>query len=154
MIELVKEDAAGSQRGRFAARAAREADEVTAVVTVLARYVSRSDPPIVLEELLTLATPVYGEASSVHDPMSLVRSPGMPLGHSPSEIQEAGEKTLAQGSLRRLISENIDSRRQALEDRQAAIAGGGHEWTKGVDVLEVASTDLLAVSLFFPAHGA
>ncbi|HXF72198.1 MAG TPA: helicase-related protein, partial [Actinomycetota bacterium] len=44
LIDLVREDAAGTQRGRFAARATPAASEVTAVVHVLARYVAASDP--------------------------------------------------------------------------------------------------------------
>lgn len=153
LIDLVREEAAGTARGRFAARATLRASEVTAVVHALARYVAASDPPLVLEELVPLAFPVWRDGASPHDPLELLRAPAAPLRHPPSEISEAGRDALANPALPSLVQAAVDARREELEERQRAVAAAGKERTAGVDVLELASTDLLALTLVYPAHG-
>ncbi|MGH9319085.1 MAG: hypothetical protein ACRD3V_04240, partial [Vicinamibacteria bacterium] len=153
LIELVKDEAAGRERGRFSSRAVQGANEVTAVHHVLTRYVTASAPPVVLEELLALAVPVFRDGASAQDALVLLRSPAAPLAHSREEIEEAGREALAHPSLELVVGEAVERRRRELEQRQRAIAAAGGEWTAGVDVLEVASTDRLSLTIVFPGHG-
>jgi ERCC4-related helicase len=131
--------------GRVASRTAR-VPEVTAAVWLLIRYATRSDPPVLLEELVPVAVPVWGEGRPV-DVVEALASASNDSGKDADDVAEAVTALLARPDL--------EARLTACTSERAGLLARRHEgldapWAAGLDHVEVMSRDLLAVTLLYP----
>jgi len=152
LIELVRDAAAGTHEGRVAARGCRDVREVTAILHVLTRYVTSSDPPVVMEELIPVVFAPYGGKTPEVDPHTLLRAPAAPVPHTEKELRALCTAALAAPHLPARVDEEIGRRRRLLEERQASIRRLASAWAEGMDRVEVASADWLTLTLLVPAH--
>ena len=152
LVENVRYAAAGTEGGRVSARATRAVKEVTAVVHVLARFVTASEPPVLMEELLPLAFKPYGGKPPEASADELLRSPPQPLNWSRGDIQGAAAEALGTDELPALVEHAVETRRLQLVERQKEIARMASDWARGMDDVRVASTDLLTLTILIP-HG-
>ncbi len=153
LIEQVRDAAAGTHEGRVALRGSREVGEVAAVLHVLARYVTASDPPVVMEELIPVAFRPYSESLVDLDPDLLLRAPGAPIPHSAAELQDLCAEAMAAQHLPALVANAVEERRCLLARRQASIRNLASAWAEGMDSVEVASADWLTLTVLVPANG-
>jgi ERCC4-related helicase len=157
---------APSHYGRTAYVVTPEVDQVTAVFHLLARYVVRTEPTSIIEELLPVAVPVYGREPVVDsgdaarrladvEPSSQTRTTG--------EVQEVLADALSVGGLGRLLEEAVEARRLKLVTerermqrstlrRQMSHREGAQpaEWLAGIADLAPGSFDLLTVTILYP----
>ncbi|RME54160.1 MAG: helicase [Deltaproteobacteria bacterium] len=152
LIDTVREAAAGTQEGRVAVRGSREVPEVTAILHVLPRYVTASDPPVVMEELIPVLFRPYGGSVLDVDAYVLMRAPAAPLPHTESELRDLCRDALATESLPSRVDAAVEARRAELQARQASVRRLASAWAEGMDRVEVASVDWLTLTLLVPAN--
>ena len=152
LVESVQHVLAGTEGGRIAARGSKEVKEVTAIVHVLARFVTASEPPVLMEELIPFAFLPYGGKLASADPIALLRAAPQPLTFTQADVKEAAADTLNSAKLDQFIADSVEHRRQQLAKRQSEIARVSSAWARGMDDVSVASKDLLTLTLLIP-HG-
>ncbi len=153
LIEQVRDAAAGSQRGRVSARGSREVREVTAILHVLARFVTSSETPVVMEELIPVLFAPYKENRPDLDAHALLRAPAGPIPHAEAELRELCSDALGAAHLGAQVKEEVEDRRRLLEERQASIRRLATTWTEGMERVDVASVDWLTLTLLVPVDG-
>lgn len=161
LIEAVKETALTDEEryGRTATRGSTEADEPTAVYTSLVRYVADTDPdPTIMEELVQVGLPIYGDEPLDQATVeALEQSEAKPVQHSRMEKQDDMEAAIHhegfEGTQQRRAGERkdviVDQRKQM---RQHLEESGSVGWLSGIDDIEVASMDLLTVSVYYQSN--
>lgn len=152
LVEEVQHSLAGTESGRVAARGSKEVKEVTAVVHILARFVTASEPPVLMEELIPLAFKPYGGKPVDADPVELLRAAPQPCTFTEKDVAECAADALAASGLKDLMNQAVNARLQKLVQRQSEIARMASQWAAGMDVVRVASVDLLTLTLLIP-HG-
>lgn len=153
LVEEVLGQRGERQAGRFAARGCAEVDEFVAVVHLLVRFVAATAPPTLMEELIPVLVPVYGDAPPAGDPERLMRTVARPILHQYSELTEAAVELLANPLLSSLTHAAVQARMQDLRHRQDSVSGLGARWGEGAARVEVASVDRVAITLLVPAGG-
>ncbi|MFP9192770.1 helicase-related protein [Natrialbaceae archaeon A-CW1-1] len=161
LIEAVKEIALTDEDhyGRTATRGSSEADEPTAVYTALVRYVADTDPdPTIMEELVQVGLPIYGDTPLDQDAVdTLERSDAKPAQRSRMEkeddLEAAVEHDAFDNALRSRAEDRrdtiIEQRTQMREQLEESDAGS---WLSGIDDIEIASKDLLTVTVYYPSN--
>ncbi len=152
LIEFVQRRAQGIEAGRVAARGSDQVREVTAVFHILARYVTASDPPVLMEELIPLATHPFSNSPVVEDPLALIRSDPSPTAHAEAALRKMAEDALSDARLDAQVREAVEARRQLLEARQRDIGDVSGEWARGMERVSIASVDILSITLVVPAR--
>jgi ERCC4-related helicase len=152
LIESVQHVVIGGEDGRIAARGSSAVSEVTAIVHLLARFVTASEPPVLMEELIPFAFLPYTGTKAKADPIELLRMPAQPLYWNETDIREVAGDSLQMDGLQTLIAETVEARLDSLTRRQSEIANMSGTWAKGIDDVHVASVDLLTLTLLEP-HG-
>ncbi len=152
LVEGVQHTLAGTESGRVAARGSKEVKEVTGVVHILARFVTASEPPVLMEELIPLAFRPYGGKPVDADPLELLRAAPQPFAFTEKDVAEFAADALAASGLKGLMDQAVENRRQQLVQRQSEIARMASQWAAGMDDVRVASVDLLTLTLLIP-HG-
>ncbi|MBN1978380.1 MAG: DEAD/DEAH box helicase [Anaerolineae bacterium] len=167
LIEEVKQnafraDGAGDaiHYGRTAYVVTPDVDEVTALFHLLARYVVNTAPVSIVEELLPVAAPVYGDNPLPAEATRRLLGvrPGSEI-RTDVEAREALVDALGAEGLRILLENAVETRRQELvaerrgmreqmEQREGAQTA---EWLGGIDDLSPGSFDLLTTTILFPA---
>jgi hypothetical protein len=157
--------------GRTAYVVTPDVSEVAALFHLLVRYAVNTEPASIIEELLPVAVPIYGdqrasEACPSKACPAISGQVAQVLNARPSsqtraeaEVREALSDALAIEGLERLLQDAVEARRQALvaerqRMRQQMEATGGAQtaaWLRGIDDLSPGSYDLLTVTVFFPA---
>ena len=133
-------------RGRIAARSA-PVGEVTAAVWVLVRFAARSDPPVLLEELVPLAVPVWGNSPVPPDIGPVLAASGLDAHQDAEDIEEAAEALLGRADLDARIEAFARGRARLLADRHAELDAA---WASGLDRVEVMSVDVVGATLCWP----
>lgn len=157
LIDLVRDEGIGDmdtlQRGRVSGYAHPAASEVIAVLHVLARYVTDSTPPVLLEELIPVAFPVWSD-----DP-SLLRGPALeailgaeraPGSMTHLDLVEAATRALMNAESQALIEKALEVRRLELARVGDQLSEAAGEWAAGMGELQLASQDLLTISIAEP----
>ena len=148
LVELVRDRAlAPAGPGRVTGWATAAVDEVTGIVHLLARYVALADPPVVLEELVRIALQVWSDGEPVANVDSLAEAPPVSGAYNAADIAEAAAELLAKSDLRRHINDNLEALRSELGQRHASLRG---EWAVGLERIELASFDPIAITILFP----
>ena len=125
------------------------------MLTLLVRFATQTTPSQVFEDLVTLAFPVYSERvlpPELADKLSKAKP--VPGHLSPQELSEVVTDALSRGDLSELISNRIDARlAEILADRRAFQQSLNREvaWLDGSDNIAPASSDILAVTILWPA---
>jgi hypothetical protein len=145
---------AQARYGRTSLLLTGEVSEMTALYTLLVRYTTATNPPQILEDLLTLAAPLYSEGILDETAVGrLLEARPAPGTVTPGEAREVLSNALGRSDLEQLFATSVEARRQALEadrrrlreelQRQAG-------WLEGADHLSVSSWDLLSVKVLWP----
>jgi hypothetical protein len=122
-------------------------DEVTGIVHLLARYVASADPPVVLEELVRVALPVWTDGGAVADVDSLAEAAPATGAYNAADVAEAAGELLAKQDLRRRIADRLETLRVEMRERHSSLRG---EWALGLEHIELASFDPVAITILFP----
>lgn len=136
--------------GRIAALHTPDVERVTGILHILARYVALGDPPVLLEELTQIASPIFGD-HDVPSAESLSRpSPGAGT-RSSREVSEDAHELIDRPDLPDRVEAAVQARRDEIAAMHADLEA---PWAKGLDRVEVASWDLVAVTVLYPAEPA
>jgi ERCC4-related helicase len=152
---------APSHYGRTAYVVTPEVNEVTAVFQLLARYVVRTEPTSIIEELLPVAVPVYGREPAAISGDAAGRLADLepsPQTRTTGEVQEALTDALSITGLESRLEEAVEARRLKLvAERERMQAQMAHredaqpaEWLAGIADLAPGSFDLLTVTILYP----
>jgi ERCC4-related helicase len=164
LVERVKQEAfrrEDENYGRTAYLVTPDVEEVTVVFHLLARYVAQTDPVSIMEELLPVAVPVYGEGVATgEEARALFSSAPSPGTRTDWEVGDTLEEAFARPDLEETLEEAVAERREALvRERQAmqetmrAQSGDGAapEWTEGLGAIAPGTYDMLTATVYYPA---
>jgi hypothetical protein len=161
LIEEVKQGAFSETEhyGRTACIVTPDVEEVTALFHLLARYVVNTQPTSIVEELLPVALPVYGDGPLDAEAIRrLLRVTPTSETRTEAEVRETLADALAIEGLEELLDEAVERRRQELaaerrgmrEQMEGRADAQTAEWLQGIDDLSPGSFDLLTVTIYFP----
>ena len=161
LIEAVKETALTDEDryGRTATRGTTEVDQPTAVYTALVRYVADTDPdPTIMEELVQVGLPVYDSGTLDQELVkSLEETEARPVQRSSQEKQTDLRHAIEHDDLDDALDEIAEQRRdkiveQRTEMRERLEEAGSGGWATGIDEVDIASIDLLTVTIYYPSN--
>jgi superfamily II DNA or RNA helicase len=149
LVDLVRDRALGPEaNGRVTGWTTRAVTEVIGVVHLLARYVASSTPPVVLEELVALACPVFSEGNVDADADALLEAdPAPDPARRAVDVVEAARELLERADLTERIDARLESLRAQLIARHRTLKGG---WAAGLEHVDLASHDPIALTILFP----
>lgn len=159
LIEISKQTAFTDEErnGRTAAQGSAEIEEDTVVYTILARYVAHTEPdPTIMEELVEVALPLFGDNSLGETEIDRITdSEAKPVGRAEQEIKADLEDALDHPQLEAAIDERVSTRRSEIEAERTSMRKrlelvSDSSWLEGIDNITIGSTDLLAVTLYYP----
>ena len=161
LIDEVKQGAFRNTEhyGRTACIITSGVEEVTALFHLLACYVVNTQPTSIVEELLPVAVPVYGDRPlDLEVTRRLLRVTPTSETRTEAEVRDALADALAIEDLEELLEQAVERRRQELvaerrsmreqmEKRSDTQAAG---WLWGIDNLSPGSFDLLTLTVLWP----
>ncbi|WP_256567249.1 helicase-related protein [Natrinema gelatinilyticum] len=159
LIEIAKQTAFtdDDRNGRTAAQGSAVVEEETAVYTILARYVAHTEPdPTIMEELVEVALPLLGDEPLEPGVIErITESDAKPVGRAEQEIKADLEEALDRPHLEAAIDNRVSTREAEIEAERASMrerleSVSDSSWLDGIDDVTVGSTDLLAVTLYYP----
>lgn len=163
MLDILKREAFEPESGREDARIGygrtavmltKDAAEMTALYTLLVRFTTNTQPAQILEDLLTVAAPLYSEEPVNEQEVTRLLHARPAAGTvSPAECREVLSDALERADLEALIGNGIETRRRALETERfelREILQPQAGWLAGADQLSVSSWDLLSVKVLWP----
>lgn len=162
LIEMTKREAFepdpsdATRYGRTAVMLTKDAPEVTALYTLLVRFVVGTQPPQILEDLMTVALPVYGEQPfDAEITRNLIHAKPVAGKLTMQEQKDVIAEALNRADFEKHASKLIEVRRKSLvEERrslQAKLTKGEAPWLKGADEISIGSWDLLAIKVLWAA---
>lgn len=160
LMDLIKQETFNLEHGsygRSAAMLTNDVKEMTAVLTLLVRFVTDTTPVQIFEDLVTLALPVYSEKKYNKDEMENLADANPAAGRlTNDEVTETLEYVLQRADLTKLIEERIHARKdEVIKDRKdfRQSLNRDVEWLTDSDKIDVGSWDILAVNILWPAGG-
>ena len=157
LVDLVRDEGLGTmddtQVGRVCGYASPHAGEVTVLVHVLARYVTQSEPPVMMEELVPVAIRLFADPPALLDPEAAQRlaGPDRALGSlDPSDVVDYAREALGLAEFDTLIAGALDRRAGDLVARGQLIEEAASSWAAGMGELSLASRDVLTVAVVEP----
>lgn len=132
-------------RGRVAARIVDTAAGRAVLLHALIRYVAHADPPVLLEELVPIGYQL-STGDSV-DPTALLSAPAGAGSQHRDDVLEDTAHVLADPELRDRLQAVALRRAATLADRHASLVAA---WANGLSQVEPTSTDLVAMTMFYP----
>ena len=161
LVEAVKETALTDEDryGRTATRGSDEAEEPTAVYTTLVRYVADTDPnPTIMEELVQIGLPIYGDTPLDQETVdALEASEAKPVQRSSMEKKDDLRAAIEHETFNQAIQQQAEERRNAIIEQRQQMReeledSGTGGWMSGIDDIEIASKDLLTVTVYYPGN--
>ncbi|MFO8145168.1 MAG: helicase-related protein [Candidatus Syntrophosphaera sp.] len=141
--------------GRTAVEYSPDVVETTAMYSLLVRYVTQTDPPQILEDIVTVGLPVYGEDPLPTDQTNKLKKAGVVRGTlTEDEKVDVLRDALEREDLDHILSSSVQLQKESLEEERRQLQqrlGEDVAWLEGADELEVGSWDLLAVKILWPA---
>ncbi len=156
LVDLVRDEGVGnldgSQVGRVTGYAHPSASEVTVLAHVLARFLSASAPPVLMEELVPVAVRPWSEQAVVPSEEAVgLLSPARAMSTLyPSDVADAVSEVVRNGTLDAAIAHAIGERQADLESRGRQLAQAGGPWAAGMADLSLASRDILTLTVVEP----
>jgi hypothetical protein len=135
----------------------KDAPEVTALYTLLVRFVVGTQPPQILEDLMTIAIPVYGEQPfDAETTRKLVHAKPVAGKLTMQEQKDVIAESLNRADFESHADELIEARKKSLAEERRSLQSkltdaGQAPWLKGADEISVGSWDLLAVKVLWAA---
>ncbi len=160
LIEAVKETALTDEDryGRTATLGTAEVDQPTAVYTALVRYVAQTEPEsTIMEELVRVGLPVYGSGSLSQEQVeSIGQSEPKPVQPSSHEKQIDLENAIEHDDLDAALDATAEQHRDIIIEERTEmrenIDTSESSWTTGIDEVDIASIDLLTVTIYYPSE--
>jgi ERCC4-related helicase len=157
LMDLIKQktfDLKDATYGRTTAILTKDVTETTALVTILARFITKTKPIEVYEDLVTIAFPVYSEGSfSVEDVARFSQLPSSGGNLTKDEVKDVIQDVLNRKGLETIIEKALDKRVLIISSqRQQMIESLGQniEWLQKTEKLSIGSWDLLALKILWP----
>ncbi len=158
LIDLIKLEAFNAEKGAYGRSAAiltGDVSETSAILTLLVRYVTQTNPAEIFEDLVTIAFPVYSERTLSDAETSRMMNAAPASGSlSNDEVQEVLGDVLSRYDLKKVIEENIAARKKHIAAERKTIRESlqrDAEWLEKAEELSIGSWDLLAVKILWPA---
>ena len=148
LVDISRDRAANPDATGRVAGAVADLEVVTVVLHVLARYVAAGDPPVLLEEIIPVSLPVWGN-DEVPPGAQLLTSADSNHGRPHAELAEATRAVLARDDLRPTVASVVQERAAALAVKHSALE---EEWAQGLDHVEPVSWDVVAATICFPRN--
>ncbi len=159
LIEKIKYSSLNEKEryGRTAAVKVEIKYPVTAIFHILARYIVDTEPKSIIEELFDVGIEVYdGEILSEESVEAIKNANIVIMDRTMDEIKKDIKKSVKIPNLHQMINEQTNQRclkiiderkqmKQKLEDEAPK------EWLEGIDKISVGSTDIMAVTLYYPS---
>jgi superfamily II DNA or RNA helicase len=140
--------------GRTAVETSPDVPEMTALYSLLVRYVTRTQPVQILEDIHTVGVPLYGDHRlPAEETTRLTQAEVTHMALTEDEKKEVLAEALARKDLEALLEEGAAARRAVLEEqrrRWQEQLGEDLAWLEGAAELETGSWDLLAVRVLWP----
>jgi hypothetical protein len=161
LIEMTKREAFepdpsdATRYGRTAVMLTKDAPEVTALYTLLVRFVVGTQPPQILEDLMTIAIPVYGDQPlDAEKTRVLIHAKPTPGTLTMQEQKEVIADALKRADFEKHADELIEARKKSLIEERRALQSkltdaGQAPWLAGADQISIGSWDLLAVKVLW-----
>ncbi|SDD26297.1 SNF2-related protein [Auraticoccus monumenti] len=147
LVDISREQAHNpSFSGRVAGMISQDATALTAVAHVLMRYVARGTPPVLLEELVPVVLPVYGDALDPDAVQHLRGRAGAGL-KDRHDLQEDAKAVLCRQTVRNDIAAVATARAASMAERHAEL---DDKWAAGLNDVTPMSQDLVALTLVYP----
>jgi hypothetical protein len=146
LVDISRDRAANPDATGRIAGAIADTEVVAMVLHVLARYVAAGDPPVLLEEILHVSLPVWGDDLVPTGPQ-LISTISYDHGRPHGELAEAGGSALNRVDLRPTVEKLVAERAAALGAKHSALE---EEWARGLDRVESVSWDVVAATICFP----
>ncbi len=161
LIEHIKISAFEDEEryGRTAYLSSGELEEVVAVYRLLVRYSVETTPRSILEEIVNVGVPVYGEGQIPEEILNRLLTLSPESGGERAEVAVRETLTDALGrDLEPIFNQVVEERKDLLVEertkfRERFETEGAAEWVQGVDKVTVASRDLLTITLYYPVLG-
>ena len=158
LIEKIKYSSLNEKEnyGRTAVVKVKENIPVTTVFHILARYIVDTEPKSIIEELFDVGIEVFTkEVVSIERVEAVKKAKIVKMDRTIEEIANDLKESIELPNLHQIINEQtyqrcskiIDERKQMkkkLEDEAPK------EWLEGIDEISVGSTDIMAVTLYYP----
>ncbi len=160
LMDLIKQETfnlEGGSYGRSAGLLTEDVQQMTAVITLLVRFVTHTTPKQIFEDLVSLGVHIYSEdAIAPHKLEALLSAQPAPGFLPPSDVGEALQDLFTRDDLHNLIEDRIqDRQREVIATRKTFRQSLKREiaWLGESDNIEVGSWDILAVNILWPAGG-
>jgi superfamily II DNA or RNA helicase len=167
LVEVVKQETfrpSEEHYGRTSYYVVEEAEEVSAVFHLLARYAVAGEegaPSSVLEELVPVGLPVYGEnLLTPEQTQALVEADPTAQTRTDAEVQDTIEdlfdfredlQDTLRETVRRRRKEIAEERQQIRQELSERGENQPTEWAEGIDEVAEGSFDVLTMTIFYPA---
>ncbi len=167
LVEVVKQETfrpSEEHYGRTSYYVVEEAEEVSAVFHLLARYAVGGEegaPSSVLEELVPVGLPVYGgDTLTEVQTEALLEAEATPQTRTDAEVRETIEDLFGfredlQESLRGAVAERRTEIAEQRERIREELSSRGDrqptEWAEGIDEVAEGSFDVLTMTAYYPA---
>ena len=158
-IELVRQsvfDGKNAGYGRTAAIATLAVIRVTTLYHFLARFTVNTKPVGLIEEIIPLACDLTGANSlEANDIDALWRSKPEQLKHTKEEIlphlKKAIDPLVYAQLLQKRLEERITAIKQERTELKKKFVDADDAWLEGIEDVSLASSDLLSVTIYYPA---
>jgi hypothetical protein len=165
LVEVVKQDkfrTSEEHYGRTSYLVTDAGAEVTVVFHLLARYATAGGdgaPSSVLEELVPVGVPVYGDGTLSREAVGrLLEADGTPQTRTDDEVRETlADLSDFRSDIDEVLEEAVRQRRARLVEERKQMKselGRGDEaraWTEGLADITEGSFDVLAMTVYYPA---
>jgi hypothetical protein len=166
LVEVVKQDTFREMKdhyGRTSYLVTDDAEEVSVVFHLLARYAVASgdgSPSSILEELVPVGVPVYGDGTLSEEQIQRLMDPDpSPQTWTDEEVRGTIDDLFEiHGDISGHLRESVDERRaEIMEERRSIQEELAEEeaqataWTEGIADIAEGSYDVLAMTVYYPA---
>jgi hypothetical protein len=142
--------------GRIAGVYTNSVDNVTAIVTVLVRYMVETDPPSVMEDIAPVVIDVYNNKMLDDKYIEQIESPKISGNVDKETIKEAIDELYNRCELNDFINKAIDNNMNYLMQKRKRMKSNFNSginqvrYLDGFENITVASKDILTITLFYP----
>jgi superfamily II DNA or RNA helicase len=158
-IELVRQsvfDGKDAGYGRTAAVATSQVGRVTLLYHFLARFNVNTKPSAIIEEIVPVACDLAGGNTLSYDEIeALWRSRPEPMKRTKEEILPHLRRAIDPSVYSLALQGRLEDRLEAIREERSALRAKFEEadqsWLQGIDDVSLASSDMLSLTVYYPA---
>ncbi|MBA7540060.1 RNA polymerase-associated protein RapA [subsurface metagenome] len=130
---------------------------VTAIFHILARYIVDTEPKSIIEELFDAGIEIYTKEIMSEKRVAEIKNASIvQMDRSIDEIRSDIKKSVKLPNLHQIINKQTNLRCLKIEDERKQMKqkfedDAPKEWLEGIDKISVGSTDIMAVTLYYPS---